>query len=65
MTLQTAESQRSNMTNTWTWLRALIQLNLEKGKTSKSIACMKKIAASILLNLFINGIVRWHTTDAP
>jgi len=35
-----------------------------KGKY-QSIVCMGKIAASVLLKLFINGFKRWHTNDAP
>jgi len=37
--------------------------NTEKGKSSGSIACKGKIAASVLLKLFINGSEKCHTTD--
>jgi len=37
----------------------------EKGMSSGSITCMGKIAALVLLKLFINDNERCHTTDAP
>jgi len=37
----------------------------ENGKSLEGIVCMGKIAASVLLNLFINDNKRCHTTDAP
>jgi len=41
-------------------------INLRKrGKYSGIIVCMGKIAASVLLKLFINGNERCYTTDAP
>ena len=36
-----------------------------KSLMSIIIACMGKIAGSVLLKLFINGYERWHTIDAP
>jgi len=35
------------------------------GNPSESIACMGKIAVSVLLKLFISGNEKNHTTDAP
>ena len=45
--------------------RSQEQLMCEKGKPSGSIACMEKIAASVLLKLVISSNERCHTTDAP
>jgi len=39
-------------------------MNLKKGRFLETIACMEKIAASVLLKLFINGNERWHATDS-
>jgi len=35
----------------------------KKGKSLGSIACMEKIAASVLLKLYINSNEKCHTTD--
>jgi len=37
----------------------------KKEKIVGITACMGKIAASVLLELFITGTERCHTTDAP
>ena len=37
----------------------------EKKQSGWSIACMEKIAASILWKVFINGNERYHSIDAP
>jgi len=41
----------------------IIEFIWVKGKSLGSTACMGKIAASVLLMLFINGNEIWHTTD--
>jgi len=43
----------------------VFNLNFEKGKPSGSFVCMGKIAAFVLLKLFISGYKRCYTTDAP
>jgi len=40
------------------------KMNLIKGKSYGSILCMGKIAASVLLKLFINGNAKCHSIDA-
>ena len=38
-------------------------LSEKKGKSNESIPCMRKIAASVVLKLYINGYDRFHTTS--
>ena len=42
----------------------IVNYSEKKGKSSESIACMKQIAASVLLKLFINGNESCHTNEA-
>jgi len=42
-----------------------LPMNLRKGKVLRSIVCMGKIAASVLMKLFINENGKCHSTDAP